>query len=49
MMLKKQVEKHMLWQSPQIMSKEKLRILINAFFTSQFGYCPLGLVFVVED
>ena len=24
------------------MSKEKLRILMNAFFTLQFVYCPLG-------
>ena len=27
------------------MSKEKLRILMNAFFTPQFGYCSLVCMF----
>ena len=27
------------------MSKEKIRILMNAFFTSQFGYSPLLWIF----
>ena len=27
------------------MSKEKLKILMNIFFTAQFGYCPLFSMF----
>ena len=39
---KKQAKKNMLWHGPQVMSKEKLRILINVFFTSKFEYCLFG-------
>ena len=36
--VKKQVEKYLLWPELQI---AKNRILMNAFSTSQFSYCPL--------
>ena len=36
--VKKQVEKYLLWPELQI---AKNRILMNAFFFSQFSYCPL--------
>ena len=40
--VKKQVKKiNVLVRILNYTSKEKLRMFINAFFNSQFGYCPL--------
>ena len=42
---KKQVKKYMLWCGPQTTWVKKLRIYMNAFFTSQFQYCLLVWMF----